>query len=324
MSVGGVSESSGGSSTGGTDSADMTGAQTVGPNDSLADVAERMGVTPEAVMAANPQLSNPFGLTTGMTLSAPPVAATTNPAPDPIADALSMAASLASPTLSQLASSLSPSVSAMLSAATSAIATPNPEALARSLVKAGGTATQVDVDLVVNELKQAPVAALQTLVANNVSVVAARNSVTDHLTHLQGVQPRGWPPNATWDNVPGAYNPATKEVVVATRGHGTPNGPQVAKTGDGHGSYNLTLHETMHAVDHVHDPAGKQSLGQAFTMARNADIGALSAYETQPTPAGESETYAESAARHFGGDPSFAKTHPALDGYWSSNPLTTR
>lgn len=193
------------------------------------------------------------------------------------------------------------------------------KALATALVVAGGTATQVDVALVVAELAKLPVAALQTLRDNGVKVVAARNSVTDYATDLKGVHPRGWPPGATWDNVPGAYMPDRKAVIIATTGHRTPAGPHVPVTGEGHGSENITVHETTHAVDAFAGPQ-RNSSSPDFIAARNSDLGGLTAYEQQAVDGGPSETYAESSARVYGGQHG-ATQQSALDAYWRAHPL---
>jgi len=119
--------------------------------------------------------------------------------------------------------------------------------------------------------------------------------------------------------VPGLYEPGNNRVIIATRGAGTPAGAHVPATGDGHGSQNLVIHETMHAVDHTGSPNYSASPG--FTTARNSDQSTLSPYESQPGVAGPEETYAESAARYYGGDPNDATSHPNLHNYWTSDPL---
>lgn len=177
-------------------------------------------------------------------------------------------------------------------------------------LRAGGSAEPSDVTLAAEEMAKMPEEYRQMLKDNGQSVVVCRDSVTDHMTELQGVQPRGWPPGATWDSVPGLYNPEKGEIVVATTGHDTPGGARIPQTGEGHGSTNLLLHEAGHAVHHIvgDDPA--------FIEARNADYDALSDYERQPGAAGVSETFAESFANVFGGNPTYSTTHPRLDDYW--------
>jgi hypothetical protein len=191
--------------------------------------------------------------------------------------------------------------------------------LARQVVRAGGTGTQADVDLVVAQVARMPVSALRNLIANGTTVIACRNSVTDYATDLAGVQPRGWPPGATWDSVPGAARPDRNEVIIAVIGHGTTEGAHVPRTGEGHGSANLVIHEVAHAIDH-NQTATRDSSSIDFTTARTADIAVLPAYQLQAGAAGLSETYAESAARYYGGHDGTVST-PALDTYWRNNPL---
>lgn len=193
------------------------------------------------------------------------------------------------------------------------------ERIARNIVQAGGTGDQSDVNLVVAELQKMPVTALRAMEANGVKVVACRGSVTDFAADLKGVQPRGWPPGATWDSVPGAYMPDRNAVVIATTGHGTTAGAHVPATGEGHGSANLVVHEAAHAVD-ANVSASINSASPGFNAARTADIAALPAYETQAGAAGQSESYAESAARYYGGSHGSITT-PNLDAYWRDNPL---
>ncbi|UVO49520.1 hypothetical protein M0208_02955 [Sphingomonas sp. SUN019] len=164
---------------------------------------------------------------------------------------------------------------------------PENERLARKLVEAGGTGDQADVDLVVAELSKMPVTAPRQMDAAGTKVVACQDSVTDYAADLKGVQQRGR-----------------------------------AATGEGHGSANLVIHESAHAVDAMVS-GSLNSASPAFNAARKADIGALPSYETQPGAAGQSESYAESAARYYGGSHGSINT-PALDAYWRDNPLGGR
>jgi hypothetical protein len=191
--------------------------------------------------------------------------------------------------------------------------------LARGLTSTGGAGTPADARLVRAELARMPVGALQIMTNNGTKVVTCRDNITDYRQDLKGVQPRGWDPGDTWDIVPGVYLGDTNEVVVATVGHGTPAGAHVPISGEGHGSANLTIHEAFHAVDLGHGGAAT-STTQAFNDARNADFANLPAYEQQAGSAGQEETYAESAARHYGGDPNEATSTPTLHQYWVDNP----
>jgi hypothetical protein len=170
---------------------------------------------------------------------------------------------------------------------------------------------------VVGELKKMPEPALQSLTDNKVKVIAAKGSITDYATDLKGVQPRGWPPGKTWDGVPGVYLPDRNAVVIATTGLGADL--RVPATGEGHGSMNVVVHEASHAIDQ-NASALRNSASPDFLAARAKDLANLPSYETQPGIAGPSETYAESAARFYGGSHGPITT-PALDDYWRSNAL---
>lgn len=110
--------------------------------------------------------------------------------------------------------------------------------------------------------------------------------------------------------------PEQKAVVVATTGHGTPAGPHVPRTGEGHGSANLVLHEGAHAYDHT--GTTEHSTSEEFGRARTADARTLSAYEAQAGSAGKEESYAESAARYYSGDSADSTQHPNLHEYWKA------
>lgn len=181
--------------------------------------------------------------------------------------------------------------------------------LAESLVDAKGTAGAGDKAAVVKEVMKIPRGGLEKLVAKKTRITVCKNSVTEILTSLKGVQPRGWPPGMTWDSVPGLYDPATNQVIVATRKGVVP------PTGDGHGSANLVIHEVGHAID----AAGGGSDAPEFVAAYNKDKATLPAYEQQAGKAGREEAYAESMARNYGGDTS--GTGANLAKYWKTDPL---
>jgi hypothetical protein len=190
--------------------------------------------------------------------------------------------------------------------------------VAKKATSTAGHGTGADVDLVVEQLAKMPKALLDALDKNGTKVKVCQGSVTDYLTELKGVTPRGWPAGATWDSVPGLQQPDKKEVVIATIGQGNGD-PHVPKTGEGHGSVNLVIHETAHGVDYASNP--HVSAGAPFNAARNPDKGALDAYESQPGNAGQEETFAESCARFYSNDPWGAENTPHLEKYWHDNPL---
>lgn len=188
-----------------------------------------------------------------------------------------------------------------------------------ALTRTGGHGDDLDRALVAAELSKLPPHILQRMEDNGTTVVVGRGSVTDLRPDLAGQTPRDWPAGTSWDTVPGLYDPDNNEVLITTRGHGTEGGPYVPPTGDGHGSSNLVIHESMHGVDHGSgDISGND---QAFNDARDADQGTLDNYEGNANPDGDEETYAESAARHYGGDPNDAANHPNLHNYWDGDPL---
>jgi len=184
---------------------------------------------------------------------------------------------------------------------------------AESLTEIGGTANEADRQVVIDEIVKIPLPALEALKKKGTKVVVCRNSVTEIRDDLKGVQPRGWPAGESWDTVPGLNDPNSNRVIIATR-----NG-RVPPTGDGHGAHNLVLHEVGHAIGDAAAVGGESDA--RFIAAREADKAALDAYEGQAGNAGVEETYAESFARFYGGDPNDAATYPHLHAYWASNPF---
>ena len=200
---------------------------------------------------------------------------------------------------------------------------PNITHQAFNLTRAAGTADDMDRALVAAELSKIPPHALQRMEDNGSTVAVCRNSVTEVRQDLAGVQPRGWPAGTSWDTVPGLNDPGNNQVIIATRGHGTEEGPHVPRSGDGHGSSNLVIHEAMHNVD-SHGPNGQHmsESDQAFIDARNNDPAIMGdGYEGTANAAGHEEAYAESAARFYGGDPNDAANHPGMHDYWENDPL---
>ena len=202
------------------------------------------------------------------------------------------------------------------------MSTPATQALAAQLVIAGGSGTQADVDAIRPEIARLPPPLLQALIGKGAHVVACRGSVTDVATHLRGRHPRGWKAvngvMPTWDIVPGTYLSSGKRVILATIA-APGGGRKMPGTGEGHGSANLALHETLHGHDYLlgHKPAK----AKGFAAARSADLARLPDYLRQTGAAGREETYAESGARFFAGDPALAADWPALFAYWSGAPV---
>ncbi|WP_157171048.1 anthrax toxin lethal factor-related metalloendopeptidase [Nocardia araoensis] len=102
--------------------------------------------------------------------------------------------------------------------------------------------------------------------------------VTDVMTDLRGVTPRGWAPKKIWDRVPGLYDPSKRRVILGRRG--------------GHGCVSLALHETGHAFDAA---IGHASESEKFRkLYDKMDI--TDPYFAQPGNAGREETFAEGLA----------------------------
>ncbi|HET8645310.1 MAG TPA: hypothetical protein VFO85_07465, partial [Vicinamibacteria bacterium] len=181
------------------------------------------------------------------------------------------------------------------------------EIMAAAITTSGGTGTPAASRLVRAELARMPMGALSIMRDNHTRVVACRNNVLDHLPSLATAPPpKGWKAGDTWAVVPGVYDPNTNQVVIATVGHGTAAGAHVPTLADNvHGSHNIVMHESFHAVDLGHKGTPRSS-SPDFVAARNADLAGLSAYEKQAGGVGRQETYAESAARYYGGDPTDA------------------
>lgn len=200
------------------------------------------------------------------------------------------------------------------------MATPaTPEAMAAALVIAGGSGTSDDVEAIRPEIARLSIAVLQKLIDKKAHVVVCRGSVTDVATNLKGKVPRGWQGlGLTWDNVPGTYLSNGKRVLLATLA-ADGGGRRMPATGEGHGSINVALHETLHGHDFL---SGHKPLKDAkFLAARLADFPRLPKYLQQAGDAGKQETYAESGARFFAGDPALKTDWPAIFAYWSGAPL---
>ena len=184
--------------------------------------------------------------------------------------------------------------------------------LAESITVTGGHGGASDKKAVVDEMLKIPRGGLEALKKKGTKVVVCHDSVTDVMTELKGVRPRGWPPGMTWDSVPGLFDSASNRVVIATKDG------KVPPTGQGHGSANLVLHEVGHAIDAM---GGGMSNNADFLQARAKDLGNLTAYEKQEGNAGREETFAEDMARFYGGQADHAKNFAGLDAYWRTNPI---
>jgi len=167
-------------------------------------------------------------------------------------------------------------------------------ALIEKLVMTSAGATDHDVAQVVRELASVPTPVLQKLAAFDYTYVVCHDSITEHLTHLAGQRPRGWPPGSTWDQCAGLHVPGGYQIVVAAN-----------RKRD-----RTVLHETGHALDYV--TGLKLRASDAFESARSSDILKLEAYFAADSAAGREETFAESFANHLLGDARW----PHMDAFW--------
>lgn len=99
--------------------------------------------------------------------------------------------------------------------------------------------------------------------------------VTDVLTELRGVRPRGWTAGKTWEDVSGGHQPATHRVVVGGR-------PSIRD--------DSALHESGHGVDYA---LGGLRDSPEFTALYDK-VGKMVPYLMQPGDVGRKETFAES------------------------------
>jgi hypothetical protein len=184
-------------------------------------------------------------------------------------------------------------------------------------IDAGGTGRPEDVDLVAAELARLPEAIAAELRKQKIRVVACRDAVTDFAPELAdpGEVPEGWPEGSTWTEIPGAYIPARHAVVIATRGPDAGGPRRVPAYGEGHGARSLAVHETVHGYDY--GSKHLKSLDPVFRKAWKQDLPLLGAAYFTGSVWGPRESYAESAAQHFGVDQSQAHLWPHLATFWS-------
>ncbi|WP_438348509.1 anthrax toxin lethal factor-related metalloendopeptidase [Paenibacillus sp. FA6] len=97
-----------------------------------------------------------------------------------------------------------------------------------------------EANAMIGRIEKIPAPILKTLSDKGVTIKLTNDIITNvpELLYLKGVTPRGWEGTGlTWDDVPGV----SEKVVVVRIGY--------SKKGKGHSSFNLEIHETMHAVD---------------------------------------------------------------------------
>jgi hypothetical protein len=195
-------------------------------------------------------------------------------------------------------------------------------AVAEQLVHTGGTASSADKDAVAKHLASTmSLDQLKHMQQSGLHITVARGSVTDDLTNLKGVHPRGYPPGASWDTVPGTVDPAdSHNIIVAT--HTGPNGERELPGPAQSASADVTLHEAGHAINRLSGANRMASEQPDFMAAYAADANhgplADGYYHQVNAPAGRDEAYAESHAE-FMHDPARMKTeYPHLYAYWQN------
>lgn len=98
---------------------------------------------------------------------------------------------------------------------------------------------------VIERIDRLPLTLIKKLNDENIKIKLFTGKLTDNPTarHLEGIIPRGYKTEITWDEVPGIGGART---VLVKIGH--------SEKGNGHGSVNLELHELAHSIDrHVYN-----------------------------------------------------------------------
>jgi hypothetical protein len=193
-----------------------------------------------------------------------------------------------------------------------------PAARLRIPIRTAGSAIAADLAVVSEEVRRVPATYLERLATYGAAVVVCRGSVTEYATELKGVTPRAWPAYLTYDVVPAVHRSDEREVVIATTGH--PLSPRIPDWGEGHSSFNLTLHELAHALDVATErdvaPHRRLSADARFDAARAEDRkrGSQDPYLQSYLDIRE-EQFAELFARYYGRDPALPGDWPSLYSY---------
>jgi len=150
-------------------------------------------------------------------------------------------------------------------------------------------------DEVIQAVNTIPSRVQAILEANHRRVVVVK-SLVEHVRHLAGKRPRGWPKNLTWEHAEGTV--LGNDILVAEE-HKDRTTRRMVKNNRAGG---VSRHETGHALDEC---LGNFSGSKEFKVAYNADVahqaGTMDPYYLQPNGAGESETFAEVFAQLHGG-----------------------
>lgn len=197
-------------------------------------------------------------------------------------------------------------------------ASADPLTRARQLVVVGGHGNAADLEAVAAQAAALPPFVLARFEKQKIRLVACRESVTDFVTELRNIVPRGWEGlGKTWNDVPGTYLSDRKRVVIATIADGAGRAVPTMASGK-HGSANLTVHESLHGHDYSGNHAALNDPG--FRAARTADFPHLGSYEQQAGQPGLEETYAETAARAVADAARLSLDWPRLAAWWAAGP----
>lgn len=95
---------------------------------------------------------------------------------------------------------------------------------------------------IIQTINQLPPSLLDKLIENDIKIMLFNGALTENasVAYLKGIQPRGYPEGATWDDVPGMGGSHTVFVKIGA-----------SNNGNGHSSVNLELHELAHSIDHI-------------------------------------------------------------------------
>lgn len=185
----------------------------------------------------------------------------------------------------------------------------------------GPSADTRDRAAVTTELASIPRQVLAQLEASGISVMVCRENVTKCFPYLATQHPEGWPKCATWKEVPGAYIPAAKTVVVSTidsNGLRKVMPARIPQRGEAaHGSFSLAVHETIHGFDAAR---GMLSSKRSFRASWERDRPSIQQeYNKQyylNETWGPRESLAESGARVYGVAGGSKQVWPNLTSYW--------
>lgn len=99
---------------------------------------------------------------------------------------------------------------------------------------------QIEAAEIISRIDKLPNSLLNQIKQNNIKIKLFEGKLTENPTakHLQGIIPKGYMNNTTWDDVPGIGGSKTVLVKIGS-----------SDKGNGHGSVNLELHELAHSID---------------------------------------------------------------------------